>query len=349
MSRLSCEEALALYERADLFDLGEQAHQLRLVKSDPAAVTYILDRNINYTNICITPCRFCAFSRGPASPEGYVLPDEVIDAKIDELDAAGGTQVLLQGGLHPGLPFSYYVNLVARLTARYPHINLHAFSPPEIVHFSRISGLSLEGVLKELRDAGQRSIPGGGAEILVDRVRQLLSPAKCMSQEWLDVMETAHTLGFNTSATMMFGHIETLAERIEHLQRLREVQDRTGGFTAFICWPIQSENTPLAGMGAGAYEYLRTQAIARLFLDNFRHIQSSWVTMGDHIGQLALHFGADDMGGTMMEENVVSAARCLHHTNEQRLRKLASEAGFRPQRRNTFYEYLPYPEEVAAT
>ncbi len=348
MARLSFEEAFDLYEHADLFDLGERAHQQRLERNDPGRATYIIDRNINYTNICITPCKFCAFSRTPASPEGYVLPDGVIDAKIDELEALGGSQVLLQGGLHPHLPFSYYVNLIARLKIKYPHINLHAFSPPEIVHFAKISGLSIEGVLHELWDAGQRSIPGGGAEILVDRVRKSLSPAKCMSQEWLDVMETAHTLGYVSSATMMFGHIETHAERIEHLLRLRQVQDRTGGFTAFISWPIQSENPPLAGMGAGAYEYLRTLALARIFLDNFKHIQASWVTMGERTGQLALRFGADDMGGTMLEENVVSAAKCIHHTNEKRLRRLAIEAGFHPQRRNTFYEYLPYPEEAAA-
>ncbi len=348
MSRLSFEEAVHLYERADLFELGERAHQMRLERSDPNVVTYIIDRNINYTNVCVTPCKFCAFYRTPSSDEGYVLPDEVIDTKIDELDALGGSQVLLQGGLHPSLPFSYYVQLIARLKGKYPHINIHAFSPPEIVHFVKISGLSLEGVLRELWDAGQRSIPGGGAEILVDRVRKRLAPTKCMSQEWLDVMETAHTIGYTSSATMMFGHIETHAERIEHLQRLREVQDRTGGFTAFICWPIQSDNTPLAGMGAGAYEYLRTQAMGRIFLDNFRHIQSSWVTMGERVGQLALRFGADDMGGTMMEENVVSAAKCTHHTNEKRLRNLATEAGFHPQRRNTFYEYLPYPEEAVA-
>ena len=348
MSRLSFEEAVDLYERADLFELGEQAHRMRLERSDPDVVTYIIDRNINYTNICVTPCKFCAFYRTPTSAEGYVLPDEVIDTKIDELDALGGAQVLLQGGLHPSLPFNYYVQLIARLKGKYPHINIHAFSPPEIVHFVKISGLSLEGVLRELWDVGQRSIPGGGAEILVDRVRKRLAPTKCMSQEWLDVMETAHTIGYTSSATMMFGHIETHAERIEHLQRLREVQERTGGFTAFICWPIQSDNTPLAGMGPGAYEYLRTQAMGRIFLDNFKHIQSSWVTMGERVGQLALRFGADDMGGTMMEENVVSAAKCTHHTNEKRLRSLATEAGFHPQRRNTFYEYLPYPEEAVA-
>jgi cyclic dehypoxanthinyl futalosine synthase len=346
MNRLSAEEALHLYQTADLFDLGSQAHLARLERADPEVVTYIIDRNINYSNVCVTPCKFCAFYRRPGHAEGYLLPEETIEAKIEELDALGGSQVLLQGGLHPDLPFSYYVVLIDRLKKKYPHLNLHAFSPPEIVHFVKISGLTLEGVLKELWDAGQRSIPGGGAEILVDRVRKKLAPTKCMTQEWLDVMETAHNLGYSTSATMMFGHIETIAERIEHLERLRQVQDRTGGFTAFICWPIQSDNTPMAGMHVGPYEYLRTQALARLYLDNFKHIQSSWVTMGEKIGQLALHFGADDMGGTMMEENVVSAAKCTHHTNEARLRRLAQETGFRPQRRNTFYEYLENPKEV---
>ncbi|MBV6481170.1 dehypoxanthine futalosine cyclase [bacterium] len=346
MKRIDIEEALDLYQSADLFDLGEMAHQARLQKSDPQVVTYIVDRNINYTNVCVTPCKFCAFYRTPANPEGYVLPDELIDAKIDELVALGGSQVLLQGGLHPTLPFSYYTSLIARLKEKYPSVNIHAFSPPEIVHFARISGLSIEEVLRELWDAGQRSIPGGGAEILVDRVRKKLAPTKCMSQEWLDVMETAHRIGYASSATMMFGHIETLPERIEHLAKLREVQDRTGGFTAFICWPIQSDNTPMRGMHVGPLEYLRTQALARVFLDNFAHIQSSWVTMGENIGQLALRFGADDMGGTMMEENVVSAASCTHRTNEQQLCRLAREIGFRPQRRNTFYDYLDQPEEV---
>jgi cyclic dehypoxanthinyl futalosine synthase len=348
MERINQEEALDLYERGNLFELGARAHRARLESADPKAVTYIVDRNINYTNICVTPCKFCAFYRTPGHEEGYVLPDETIDRKIDELDALGGSQVLLQGGLHPDLPFSYYTGLIGRLKKKYPHINIHAFSPPEIVHFVKISGLSLEGVLRELWDAGQRSVPGGGAEILSDRVRRKLAPTKCSAQEWLDVMETAHGIGYTSSATMMFGHIETHQERIEHLERLRQVQDRTGGFTAFICWPIQSDNTPMKGMGAGAYEYLRTQALGRIYLDNFNHIQSSWVTMGEKIGQLALRFGADDMGGTMMEENVVSAAKCAHHTNEQRLRALAVEAGFQPRRRNTFYEYLDSPREAEA-
>jgi len=349
--RIHQEEALDLYLNADLFELGERAHQVRLERADPEVVTYIVDRNINYTNYCVTPCKFCAFYRNPGDEEeGYVLPDEVIDEKIDELEALGGVQVLLQGGLHPDLPFSYYTDLIARLKEKYPHINIHGFSPPEIEHFANISGLGLEGVLRELWNAGQRSVPGGGAEILVDRVRKKLAPTKCTSQGWLDVMEAAHTLGYVSSATMMFAHIETIEERIEHLEKLRQLQDRTGGFTAFICWPIQPDNTVMAGKGYGAtaYEYLRTQALGRIYLDNFDHVQSSWVTMGEKIGQLALRFGADDMGGTMMEENVVSAASCTHRTDEERIRKLAEEAGFLPQRRTTFYEYLEYSEEVAA-
>lgn len=345
MTRIEREEALHLYQNADLFELGERAFSMRMEKSDPERVTYIVDRNINYTNFCVTPCKFCAFYRTMGHDEGYVLPDEEIDAKIDELDAIGGSQVLLQGGLHRDLPFSYYTDLIARLKEKYPHINIHGFSPPEIVHFVNISGLSLAQVLQELWDAGQRSIPGGGAEILSDRVRKRLAPTKCMSQEWLDVMETAHNIGYTSSATMMFGHIETVEERIEHLEKLRQVQDRTGGFTAFICWPIQSDNTPMAGMRVGPYEYLRTQALGRIYLDNFSHIQSSWVTMGEKIGQLALRFGADDMGGTMMEENVVSAAKCTHRTNEERIRNLIRDAGFQPQRRNTFYDYLDFPQE----
>lgn len=346
MTRIGREEALELYQTADLFDLGERAHAVRLAKSDPSIVSYIVDRNINYSNSCVTPCKFCAFYRTPGHEEVYVLSEEVIDAKIDELDALGGVQVLLQGGLHPDLPFSYYTGLIARLKEKYPHINIHGFSPPEIVHFKSISGLTLHGVLQELWDAGQRSVPGGGAEILVDRVRKKLAPTKCMTQEWLDVMETAHNIGYTSSATMMFGHIETEEERIEHLDRLRELQDRTHGFTAFICWPIQSDNTPMAGMRVGPYEYLRTQALGRIYLDNFPHVQSSWVTMGEQIGQLALRFGADDMGGTMMEENVVSSAACTHRTNEESLRRLIRDAGFTPKRRTTFYEYQEHPEEA---
>jgi len=348
LSRIDQEEALHVYENADLFELGERAFRQRLAKSDPEVVTYVVDRNINYSNVCVTPCRFCAFFRPPRHEEGYVLSDETIDRKIDELGALGGSQVLLQGGLHPDLPFSYYTNLIARLKEKYPHINIHGFSPPEIVHFAHLTGFSLEEVLEELWDAGQRSLPGGGAEILSDRVRKKLSPTKCTSQEWLDVMETAHNLGYRTSATMMFGHIETLEERVEHLEKLRQLQDRTGGFTAFICWPIQSDNTPMAGMRVGPYEYLRTMALARVYLDNFSHVQASWVTMGEKIGQLALKFGADDMGGTMMEENVVSSAACTHRTNEPQLRRLIREAGFAPQRRNTFYERLENPVEVSA-
>ncbi|MCA9426593.1 MAG: dehypoxanthine futalosine cyclase [Candidatus Omnitrophica bacterium] len=351
MQRIDAQEAIRLYKDVNLFDLGEQATEVRLAKADPQAVTYIIDHNINYTNICITPCKFCAFFRIPGHEEGYVLPEETIDAKIDELVAVDGTQVLLQGGLHPDLPFSYYTDMISRLKEKYPQINMHGFSPPEIVHFVNVSGTSLEDVLQGLWDAGQRSIPGGGAEILSDRVRRKLAPTKCTGQEWLDVMETAHKIGYTSSATMMFGHIETLEERIDHLERLRQVQDRTGGFTAFICWPIQSDNTPMKGMKVGAYEYLRMQALARIYLDNFDHVQSSWVTMGDQVGQLALRFGADDMGGTMMEENVVSAGGCTHRTNEARLRKLIEEAGYRPQRRNTFYEYQPFsgaPEPVGA-
>lgn len=346
MKRINQEEALDLYESADLFEIGERAQEVRMVNTDPTSVTYIIDRNINYSNVCVTPCRFCAFFRPPGHEEGYVLPDEVMDQKIDELDSLGGTQVLLQGGLHPDLPFSYYTRLITRLKERYPHINIHGFSPPEIVHFAKLTGTSLEKVLEQLWQAGQRSIPGGGAEILSDRVRKKLSPTKCTSQEWLEVMETAHNIGYTSSATMMFGHIETIVERIGHLEKLRQVQDRTGGFTAFICWPIQSDNTPMAGMGAGPYEYLRTLSLARVYLDNFAHVQASWVTMGEDIGQLALKFGADDMGGTMLEENVVSAAACTHRTNEDRLRNLIREAGFRPQRRDTFYEYLENPVEV---
>jgi cyclic dehypoxanthinyl futalosine synthase len=339
MERINKEQALDLYHSTGLYELAFRANELRLQHNPDPVVTYVVDRNINYTNVCVAGCRFCAFHCKPQQTESaYVLSDEQLDQKIDELVAIGGTQVLFQGGLHPDIPLSWYLHQIERLKNRYPSVNLHAFSPPEIVYFARQNKLSPKTILEELWNAGQRSMPGGGAEILVDRCRTELSPGKCSATEWLEVMEIAHNLGYKTSATMVFGHIETVAERIEHLEKLRRFQDRTGGFTAFILWPMQG--FPSQNASKPSYDYLRMVALARIYLDNFAHIQASWVTMGEAIGQIALGFGADDMGGVMMEENVVSAAGCVHHTEEKRLRELIQRAGYIPKKRGTFYEDL---------
>src|SRR3954452_9871928 len=305
--RIAPEDARALYE-LPLNELGELAN-LRRDQAKRSAyggrgeeiVTYIVDRNINYTNVCNVYCKFCAFYRTEKDEDHYVLSQEQIDQKLDELAAIGGRQVLLQGGHHPGLGIDHYLSLLTHIRAKYPQINIHRFSPPELQHFSQVFGLPLVEVVTRFKEAGLGSIPGGGGEILVDSVRKRIAPLKCDTEQWLEVMRVAHGLGLNSSATMMFGHVETVEDRIEHLQRLRELQDETGGFTAFICWTFQTEHTALAHVGpAGPFEYLRTQAIARLYLDNVPNIQSSWVTQGPKIGQLALFFGANDMGSLMI-------------------------------------------------
>jgi len=339
--RLSPEEALEIYQTSPLWELGAVADAVRQLRKPGRIVTYIIDRNINYTNVCDVYCKFCAFYRTAKDADAYVLSHEEIDRKIAETVAAGGTQILMQGGHHPALGLEFYLEMLAHIRARWPAVNIHAFSPPEIVHFSRVFGMPVEEVMRRFRDAGWGSLPGGGAEILVDLVRKRIAPRKCTSAEWLEVMETAHGMGISSSATMMFGHVETVAERIEHLRRLRELQDRTGGFTAFICWTYQAENTRLRARPQGAYEYLRTQALARLFLDNFPNIQSSWVTQGDKIGQLGLKFGANDLGSLMLEENVVSSAGTTHCMTLEKMRRLIADLGYEPRQRDNWYRMVP--------
>ena len=337
--RLNREEALALFE-LDLFALGELAREVRRRLHPEPLVTYIVDRNINYTNICVSGCKFCAYYRPPGDPEGYVLSFEELARKVEETLALGGYQILLQGGLHPDLPLSFYEEMLSFLKERFPEVHIHAFSPPEIIFFSRREGLPVEEVLRRLIAAGLDSIPGGGAEILVDRVRRRISPNKCSAEEWLAVMRTAHRLGLKTTATMMFGHIETLEDRVEHLLRLRELQDETGGFTAFIPWPFQPGNTALPVPKATPVEYLQTLAVSRIVLDNIPNLQASWVTQGPKVAQVALEFGANDFGSTMIEENVVAAAGVSHRLSEEEIRRLIRDAGYEPRRRRMDYTLL---------
>jgi len=347
--RIAPDEALALAESDDLLAIGRAADAVaRRLHPEPYR-TYNIDRNINYTNVCAAECDFCAFFRKRRDDDAYLLPREELYRKIEETIALGGDQILMQGGLHPTLPLEWYEELLADLRTRFPAVNLHAFSPPELWHLHRITKLPLRTVLERLKKAGLGSIPGGGGEILADRVRAAITRGKCMTDEWLEVMRVWHSLGGRSSATMMFGHVETLAERIEHLDRLRQLQDETGGFTAFICWTFQkpqtaAESSPYFTMGhvptAGAYEYLKMQAIARLYLDNFANVQSSWVTQGGKIGQVALFFGANDMGSLMIEENVVSSAGTVYHLSLEEIRCAIREAGYIPRQRNVFYEYI---------
>ena len=303
-------------------------------------VTYIVDRNVNYTNVCNVYCKFCAFYRTEKDDDHYVLTLDQIDEKLDELASEGGVQVLLQGGHHPKLGIDFYLNMLAHIRAKYPRINIHGFSPPEFNHFAEVFGMPVREVIAKFIEAGLGSIPGGGGEILVDAVRDRIAPLKCNSDAWLDVMRQAHGLGLRSSATMMFGHVESLDDRIEHLGRLRDLQDETGGFTAFICWTFQPEHTKLRAETVTSAEYLRTQAIARIYLDNFENVQSSWVTQGPKIGQIALQFGANDFGSVMMEENVVSSAGTSFRLTASDIERLISEAGYEPRRRSTWYQLL---------
>ena len=339
--RLRPTEGLALLESHDLHALGRAADAVtRRLHPEPYR-TYNIDRNINYTNVCAAVCDFCAFYRKSGDAEAYVLPREELYRKIDETIAVGGDQILLQGGNHPSLRLEWYEELLRDLKTRYPQVNLHAFSASEIWHFHKLNKLPLREVLQRLRDAGMGSLPGGGAEILTDRVRSAITVNKVMTEEWLQVHRTWHALGGRSTCTMMFGHVETLAERIETLERLRQLQDETRGFTAFICWTFQPEHTELSHIApAGAYEYLRTQAVARLYLDNIPNIQSSWVTQGLKVGQLALFYGANDMGSLMLEENVVSAAGTVHHLTLDQIKDAIREAGYVPRQRNVFYELI---------
>lgn len=337
--RLSGDEFLTLAEKGDLYQFGFLANAIRQRKHPDPMVTYVIDRNINYTDICISACKFCAFFKAPEDAAGSVLSNEELGKKIEETKALGGTQILLQGGLHPEKPLSFYEEML-RFIKGYD-IHIHGFSPPEVCHFAKLSGLSVREVLIRLQQAGLDSIPGGGAEILSDRVRQETAPRKCSADEWIGVMEEAHHLGMRTTATMMFGHIETMAERLEHLQRVRDLQDRTGGFTAFIPWPFQPDNTVLAHLPkTTAVQYLRMLALARIFLDNIPNIQASWVTQGPKIAQLSLFFGANDFGSTMIEENVVAAAGVGFRLSEQEIRTLVQEAGFTPRQRRMDYSLV---------
>ena len=342
--RLTRGDAVALYRDAPTHQLGRLADLVRARRHPDGVVTYIVDRNVNYTNVCVARCNFCAFYREVGAADGYVLGFDEIFAKIEETVALGGVQLLLQGGHNPDLPLTWYEDLFRAVKQRYPDFKLHALSPPEVIHLSRLSQLPVRDVLQRLIAAGMDSIPGGGAEILVDRVRRLLNCySKASAAEWLDVMETAHKLGLRTTATMMYGSVERMEERIEHLLRLRELQDRTGGFTAFITWSYQPPNTELGGAEATGVEYLRTLAIARLVLDNFDNLQASWVTQGGKIGQLSLAFGANDMGSVMIEENVVRAAGAAYCMDEVEITRNVEDAGFVARRRNMHYEILGEP------
>jgi cyclic dehypoxanthinyl futalosine synthase len=344
--RITQEEARELY-RLPLNELGALADARRkLAKADAfdgrgnEVVTYIIDRNINYTNVCNVYCKFCAFYRTEKDADHYVISHEELDHKLDELTSVGGVQILLQGGHHPGLNIDFYLDMLSHIREKYPHINIHGFSPPEFNHFSEVFAMPIAEVIAKFREAGLGSIPGGGGEILVDRIRNRIAPLKCDSDHWLEVMRIAHGMGMNSSATMMFGHVETIDDRIEHLQRLRDAQDETGGYTAFICWTFQAENTKLRAEPVGSAEYLRMQALSRIFLDNFENVQSSWVTQGPRIGQVALSYGANDFGSVMMEENVVSKAGTSFRLDAAMIERLVREAGYEPHRRNNWYQLL---------
>ena len=342
--RLDSAEALELYRSAPTPLLGQLADFVRTRKHRDGVVTYIIDRNVNYTNVCVAKCTFCAFYRPVGSAEGYVLGFDELFRKIDETVAVGGVQLLLQGGHNPDLPLTWYEDLFRAIKDRYPLFKLHALSPPEIIHLSRLSQLPVPTVLDRLIAAGLDSVPGGGAEILVDRVRKLLHcHGKATSDEWLDVMRHAHRAGLRTTATMMYGTVETDEERLEHLIRLRALQDDTGGFTAFIAWSYQPQHTELGGSEATGVEYLRTLAISRIFLDNFDNLQASWVTQGGKVGQLSLAYGANDMGSVMIEENVVRAAGASYCMDEAEIVRNIEDAGFVAKRRNMHYEILGDP------
>ncbi|MBA3895172.1 MAG: dehypoxanthine futalosine cyclase [Gemmatimonadales bacterium] len=337
---------LDLYDRAPLLELGQFADAERWRQHPENVVTYIIDRNINYTNVCVADCKFCAFYRRPRHAEGYVLGFEEIGAKIDECKAIGGVQILLQGGHNPYIPFEWYLELMRYIKRNHP-IHIHGFSPSEVVFFSERFGLTVPQVVRDLREAGLDSIPGGGGEILVDEIRERVARKKAQTEEWLGVQEEAHRQGMKTSVTMMYGLGESSADRLEHLFRVRELQARTGGFTAFICWPLQPEGTPEMShyRKTDAVTYLRTLALARVVLDNVPNLQSSWVTMGHKVGQIALRFGANDYGSLMMEENVVSAAGTTHRTTLGEIDRLIRDAGYQPRRRRQDYTVI---EEVAA-
>jgi cyclic dehypoxanthinyl futalosine synthase len=341
--RLSASEGERLAAEASLFDLGVAADRIRRRKHPHDVVTYIVDRNVNYTNVCTTSCRFCAFYRPPGHPEGYVLSRDQLAQKLDEVVRAGGVQILLQGGLHPELRIEWYEDLF-RWIKREFKLGLHALSPEEILHIARLESLSPRQVLGRLHAAGLDSVPGGGAEILVDRVRRKIAKAKCTSEQWLGVMRTAHQMGLRSSATMMYGTVDTARDRVAHLIKIRDLQDETGGFTAFFCWDFQHERgTQIEPGESGTVLYLRQQALARILLDNVDHVGASWVTQGPEVGQVALRFGADDFGSVMFEENVVSSAGTTFCMNADAMERRIRAAGFRAVRRNVLYDWLTPP------
>jgi cyclic dehypoxanthinyl futalosine synthase len=356
VERLTIEKALEWYHTCSLHELARRAAAVTERFHPASKRSYVIERNINYTNVCRTRCAFCAFSVSPKNEQAYTLDVDQISRKIDELIEIGGTQILLQGGMHPDLPFAWYEHMLQEIRRRFPGLHIHAFSPPEIIFFSQHFGMSIAQVLQKLKGAGLDSVPGGGAEILVDRVRRIIAPAKCTAGQWLDVMRQAHQLGISTTATMMFGHVETVAERFEHLAKIRQLQDESlarrrqdpqaGVFTAFTCWPFQPGHTRLAGNKnhvlslAGAYEQLKMTSLARLFLDNIPNHQASWVTQGPEIGQLSLLMGCNDAGSLMMEENVVAAAGTGYAMRLDQLRRLISEAGFEPVQRDYYYHFV---------
>lgn len=347
--RLSYDEGVSLARDGHLLSLGRAADAVcKRLHPEPYR-TYNIDRNINYSNVCAAVCDFCAFYRKLGDTEAYVLDREVLLQKVQETVDLGGDQILMQGGLHPELPLEWYEDLLRDIKAHFPQVNIHGFSPPEIHFFTKLFRLPLRTILQRLKDAGMGSLPGGGGEILVDRVRKEITRGKVLSDDWLNVHRAWHELGGRSTATMMFGHIETLEERVEHLERVRQLQDETGGLTAFIAWTFQPEHTDMANVpSAGAFEYLRMQAIARLYLQNVPNIQSSWVTQGAKIGQIALYFGANDMGSLMIEENVVSSAGTVHHLSLEQIKRAIREAGYIPRQRNVFYEYIDAEPAVLA-
>ena len=337
--RISEAESLTLFRDGNLYDLGLLADFIRKKKHPGFVVTYVIDRNINYTDICISACKFCAFYKAPEDPEGTVITFDELAEKIAETKELRGTQILLQGGLHPDKPLEFYEEMLRFI--KKTGIHIHGFSPPEICHFAKLSGISVAEVIVRLKEAGLDSIPGGGAEILSDRVREEAAPRKCSADEWIEVMKQAHLQGMRTTATMMFGHIENLEERLEHLIRIRNLQDETGGFTAFIPWPFQPDNTALADIQkATAHSYLKMLAWSRIVLDNVDNIQASWVTQGPKIAQVSLFYGANDFGSTMIEENVVAAAGVYFRLSEKEIRTLVEGAGFVPQQRAMDYTFV---------
>ena len=347
--RLTPDDGIALMKSSNLSAIGKAANAVTQRLHPEPYRTYNIDRNINYTNICTAVCDFCAFYRGPKSDEGWVLEREELLQKIEETVAVGGDQILMQGGLHHEYKLDWYEQLCRDIKERFPQVNIHGFSPPELYHFTKMNGITIEEVLTRLKAAGLGSIPGGGAEILVDRVRDGMTRGKVDTENWLNVMRVWHQMGGHSSATMMYGHIETLEERIEHMERVRQLQDETNGFTAFISWTFQPDNTPLSDIQPlGSYEYLKVQAISRLYLDNVPNIQSSWVTQGLKIGQLALLYGANDMGSLMIEENVVAEAGTVHYLTLDQIRDSISELGFTPRQRNVHYELLDETHEQQA-